>query len=108
MRKIAIFSSLPPVESGISMYSLRLAKELSKIYDITFFVDKGCKPNKKVLLYGEIVECKKIDKVIKSLKKFDIVLYHFGNNNYHTYMYEIALKIPGVVVLHDFVVHLLV
>ena len=33
---------------------------------------------------------------------YDRVLYHFGNSQFHSYMFALLLEIPGVVVLHDF------
>lgn len=37
--------------------------------------------------------------------KSDIVLYHIGNNGFHREIYERALQHPGVVILHDAVLH---
>ena len=33
--------------------------------------------------------------------RFDIALYHIGNNGYHDFVYETALRHPGVVVMHE-------
>jgi glycosyltransferase involved in cell wall biosynthesis len=35
----------------------------------------------------------------------DVALYHLGNNRLHAHMYERALEQPGVLVLHDAVLH---
>ena len=39
---------------------------------------------------------------------FDIALYHLGNNADHGFVYEIALRHPGVVVLHEANLHHLI
>ncbi|MEO8380755.1 MAG: glycosyltransferase [Acidobacteriota bacterium] len=40
--------------------------------------------------------------------KFDHHIYQLGNNPYHQWMYAEALRVPGVVVLHDLVLHHLI
>jgi glycosyltransferase involved in cell wall biosynthesis len=40
--------------------------------------------------------------------RFDAVLYHLGNNPQHGFVYEAALRHPGICVLHDLVMHHLV
>ena len=39
---------------------------------------------------------------------FDIALYQIGNNGYHSFVYDQALKNPGVVVLHESNLHHLI
>src|SRR5439155_7266820 len=39
---------------------------------------------------------------------FDIPLYHLGNNPYHDFVYETALKHPGVAVMHEANLHHLI
>ena len=43
--------------------------------------------------------------VVPYARKADIALYHLGNNPLHRAMYHRALAQPGVVVLHDAVLH---
>jgi glycosyltransferase involved in cell wall biosynthesis len=38
-------------------------------------------------------------------KGYDAVVYQMGNSPAHAYMYDLALREPGVVVLHDVVLH---
>jgi glycosyltransferase involved in cell wall biosynthesis len=39
------------------------------------------------------------------IDRYDAVFYHLGNNPWHRFVYELALKAPGVAVFHDFVLH---
>ena len=39
---------------------------------------------------------------------YDAVFYHLGNNPWHEFVYDLALRIPGIVVFHDFVMHHLI
>ncbi len=40
--------------------------------------------------------------------RFDIALYHLGNNPHHGFVYEAALRHPGVVVMHESNLHHLI
>lgn len=46
-----------------------------------------------------------LGRIIGGPGEADIHLYHLGNNKLHAAIYEQALAIPGVVVLHDAVLH---
>src|SRR5262249_53285981 len=39
---------------------------------------------------------------------FDLCVYHQGNNPHHEYVYERALKTPGLLVLHEHCLHHLI
>ena len=74
---------MPPSKSGIADYSAALAGELSKHMDLTVFDSAP-----------------KVD-----LARFDIAVYQLGNNPYHSFVYEAALKTPGVAVMHESNLH---
>ncbi len=81
--KIALVSPLPPARTGVADYASALQKELSKHAQVTAFES----PNHS------------------ELETFDACLYQIGNNQLHGDVYEAALRVPGVVVLHDVVLH---
>jgi glycosyltransferase involved in cell wall biosynthesis len=70
--KVGYFAPLPPANTGVADYAEALLHALRKHGDIT--VDA---------------------------RKSDVDLYHIGNNQLHSAIYERALNHPGVVVLHD-------
>ena len=85
--KVAYFSPMPPSTSGIADYSALLVPELAKLIDVEVVAEpkrgmgKGC----------------------------DIALYHVGNNPaVHGWIVEALRKRPGLVVLHEHVLHHLV
>jgi len=96
--KIAYFSPLSPIKSGISTYSENnLIPYLKKYADVDVFVEENIVPtnsfikkNVPVFSYKEF-----------NGKDYDVFLYHIGNSPYHEYIYKISLQYPGVVVLHD-------
>ena len=85
--KVAYYSPMPPSRSGIADYSALLLPELSR----------------------------RVDVVVAKQGRFrrdpaaDIALYHVGNDaEAHGWIVEALRRRPGVVVLHDFVLHHLV
>ncbi len=85
--KLAYFSPMPPEQSGIADYSALLLPALRERIDVTV-VRRG----KKTAPRGT-----------------DVSLYHVGNNpDAHAWIVDALRKRPGVVVLHDFVLHHLV
>ena len=78
---------MPPSKSGIADYSEALVAELSLRADIEVFDSAG----------------KPFDP-----SRFDAALYHIGNNPYHDFVYETALRHPGFVVMHEANLHHLV
>jgi len=96
--KIAYFSPLSPIKSGISTYSeINLLPYLKKHCDIDIFIDKNYTPtNDYIKKNFKVNSYEKFDR-----KQYDAVLYHLGNNLYHEYIYNLLLKEPGIVVVHD-------
>jgi glycosyltransferase involved in cell wall biosynthesis len=85
--KVAYFSPMPPERTGVADYSALLLPALQKRLDVTV-VRHGRKP---------------------SPRGTDLSLYHVGNNpDAHAWIVDALRRRPGVVVLHDFVLHHLV
>ncbi len=85
--KVAYFSPMPPERSGIADYSALLLPALRERADVTV-VRRGRK---------------------RPPRGTDLCLYHVGNNpEAHGWIVEALRRTPGVVVLHDFVLHHLV
>jgi glycosyltransferase involved in cell wall biosynthesis len=84
--RVAYFSPLPPERTGISEYSELLLPALRRRIDVDV-VPRGR----------------------TSPADADVCLYHVGNNpDAHGWIVEALRRRPGVVVLHDFVLHHLV
>jgi len=98
--KIAFFSPLPPKKSGISTYSSSLIPFLSRYWDIDLFIDDYDCTNDFLTSNFEIFSYADFEKLNQE-KKYDKIIYHFGNSHNHIYMFDMIKKYPGVVVLHD-------
>jgi glycosyltransferase involved in cell wall biosynthesis len=82
--KVAYFSPLPPERSGVSDYSALLLPALAERVDVTV-VRRGAR---------------------KPPRGTDVALYHVGNNpDAHAWIVDALRRAPGLVVLHDFVLH---
>ncbi len=82
--RIAFFSPLPPAKSGIADYSSALLHSLKSYAEVDAFEKRppGFNPS-----------------------RYDICLYQIGNNAYHSDVYELALEVPGIVVVHEANLH---
>ncbi len=100
--KVALFSPLNPVKTGISDYVEELLPELARHFELEIFIDPGYQPSSRGLQDQFPIIPFHPDRF--SYDGYDAVLYHMGNYYAgHRYVYEALLRFPGVVVLHDFV-----
>jgi len=85
--RVAFFSPLPPSRSGIADYSETLIEHLKPLAEVEVFSGD----NRQF--------------VPADLSRFDVALYHLGNNPYHGFVYQAALQHSGVVVMHESNLH---
>jgi glycosyltransferase involved in cell wall biosynthesis len=89
--KVAYYSPLPPERSGVADYSAMLLPELEQRLEIDV-VRRGARRRAR-----------------RAARHADVALYHVGNDpERHWWIVEELRRRPGVVVLHDFVLHHLV
>ncbi|MBI3934714.1 MAG: glycosyltransferase [Acidobacteria bacterium] len=106
--RIAFFSPVNPQPSGISDYSEALLQHFApRVGGIDLFIEdyrpaaSFAAPNLRIRPWKEFEPDYRAG-------QYDAVLYHIGNNPFHVYIYDLALRIPGVLVLHEFNLHYLV
>ncbi|MFB3777415.1 MAG: glycosyltransferase [Bryobacteraceae bacterium] len=83
--RLAFVTPLPPSKSGIADYAEALLPPLRDLAEVTVVTEPGF----------DLAAC-------------DLAVYQIGNNPYHSLAYELALKHPGVVVLHEANLHHLI
>ncbi len=99
--KIALFSPLNPVKTGISDYTEELLPDLARQLDIEILIEPGYQPSAE--LAGRFT-IRPFDPDTFQAQDYDAILYHMGNNYAgHRYIYESLQRFPGIVVLHDYV-----
>jgi len=102
--KIAYFSPLPPLRSGISCYSKHLLKALCSKSDLEVFHYGKCELEDYIVhdYYDK-------PSSLSKLPDFDAKIYHIGNNpHYHSAIRDVLIENPGVIVLHDAILYFLV
>ena len=102
MSRIAWFSPLPPVRSGISAYNWELLSTL-EAGAISVFVDG---PPADARAPEGIPVFSADDFIFRHTQQpFDLIVYQLGNAPYHDYMWAYLVRFPGLVVLHDGQLH---
>jgi glycosyltransferase involved in cell wall biosynthesis len=102
--RVAYFSPLNPLRSGISDYSEELLPHLAAAgLEIDLYVDGFQPSNAAVTERFRWFDYRREPERLRALPAYDVALYQMGNDHrYHAGLYEAALAHPGVVVLHDF------
>ena len=99
--KIALFTPLNPIKSGISDYSEELIFELSKYVDIDIYIARNYKPNNQDIVEQFKIYPFNIDNFDPGA--YDEIVFHMGNSSQpHSYMYDAIKEFHGIVVLHDY------
>lgn len=103
--KIAWFSPLPPLKSGISEYSELVIRHLKKYAQVDLWVD-GFSPRIDFYEEFKIIDYKSHSYVLPLLNTYDAIVYNMGNNpDFHSGMYDVLNQYSGIVILHDYVMH---
>ena len=97
--RMAFVSPFPPLRSGIADFSADLLPELARYYDIELVlaqddVDSSVVPEQFMRRTAAWFS--------EHAHEFDRILYQFGNSAFHSHMFGLLERHPGVVVLHDF------
>ncbi len=92
-------SPLPPVRSGIADYSRDLLIELAKVADVRVIQVPGQPVSDGLRELWKPVSAELCGADGR------LPLHQMGNNKHHAAVLELALKRPGVVTLHDLVLH---
>jgi glycosyltransferase involved in cell wall biosynthesis len=101
--RLAWVSPLPPAHTGIADYSAELLPALSAGAAISLFAPLPAEQSR--VPHWPLAP---LEALPEQAGDFDAIVYHVGNNHYHAAIYDLALRCPGVVVLHDYVLHHLV
>ena len=97
--RLAFVSPLPPLRSGIAAYSSELLPQLARHYDIELVVDQEEVDHPWLTANFPV---RHIGWFRQNARRFDRILYQFGNSPFHQHMFSLLQEHPGVVVLHDF------
>lgn len=104
--RLAFCSPLPPERSGISEYSAQLLATLEPHFGEVRLFSSRPEAVSAEIRHGHVVAS------LEALPRWadrDATLYHIGNEpGFHGAIYEMALREPGIVVLHEYMLQHLV
>jgi glycosyltransferase involved in cell wall biosynthesis len=99
-RRLAIFSPLSPVPSGIADYCEISLEILGREFDISVVVDNYQPETTRLPPKTEIIRAESLSKAAL-INSFDLPIYHIGNSPHHNYIYPFMFARPGLLLLHD-------
>ncbi len=98
--RLAVFTPLNPLKSGISDYSEELLPRLGDMADLEIVTGPYKPTNESIRRRFEIIQT---DEFLRRRSRYDSVVYQVGNSlPFHGYMVPCMRQVPGVVVLHDY------
>jgi len=101
--RLAWFSPMPPVATGIARCSADLLAVLRNDHEIDVFVDEA-----------NVVRAPALNPRLRSAHDFvwkhhkrpyDLIVYQLGNSSHHDYEWPYLFRYPGLAVLHDAHLH---
>jgi glycosyltransferase involved in cell wall biosynthesis len=102
--RIAFVSPLPPLDSGIADYAATLAPGLAATGLAIDLFFEGRTPPPAPL--ATRLAARPVRELAARAGDYDVLLYHLGNSlQHHAGMLELLLELPGVVVLHEYMLH---
>lgn len=99
--RIDLVSPLPPVRSGIADYALDLLPALAERTEVRVLRLPGQPVDERILEHYRPEPVSELDPADEDR----VPLYQMGNNEHHLGVWEAAMETPGVLVLHDLVLH---
>ena len=102
--RLAFVSPLPPVPTGIADYAADLLEILVGRHEVELFhaqeaVDAARLPAGAPLLPASELVARHRE------RPYDLAVYQMGNARAHDFVYDVLSRVPGLLVLHDLVLH---
>jgi glycosyltransferase involved in cell wall biosynthesis len=102
--RIAFFTPLSPLHTAVADHSESLLPHLSELVDVDLFIDDGYVPSNSEIT--DRFTIRSYRDFPAHVDRYDAVLYAMGSNaSFHGYVYDTLLRFPGVVILHDTLLH---
>jgi glycosyltransferase involved in cell wall biosynthesis len=100
--RLAFLSPLPPSPTGIADYAAEVLALLAGRHEIDAFHAQPAVEN----LPADVTARPVADFLARHRERpYDLAVYQMGNALSHEFLYEPLLRVPGLLVLHDLVLH---
>ena len=107
--RMASLSATTPMPSGISDYSFELLPLIAERADVDVVCPKvGSRWRRDAPLAPADIPVVDPSEFAARAARYDAVVYHLGNNPAHKYVFDEAMRRPGIAVFHDFTMHHLI
>jgi len=102
--RLAFVSPLPPAATGVADYAADVLELLADRHEIELFhaqeeVDSTRLPGGAPLLPASELVAR------HRQRAYDLAVYQMGNGRAHDFVYDLLSRVPGLLVLHDLVLH---
>ena len=101
--RLAWFSPMPPVRSGVAACSAELVPALRAFVDIDVFVDVSATPAQTSATPGTFSAHDFVWR--HGQAAYDLTVFQLGNSSTHEFIWPYLLRYPGLAVLHDAHLH---
>jgi glycosyltransferase involved in cell wall biosynthesis len=102
--RLAFLSPLPPAPTGIADYSAEVMALLGPRHEIDVFHDQP-RVDERRLPRGCSVYPAREFVARHAERAYDVAIYQMGNSRAHAFLYPLLARVPGLLVLHDLVLH---
>ena len=100
--RLAYLSPLPPAPTGIADYSAEVLGLLAGGHEIdAFHAQAGVEGLPSSVTARPVAEFLSRHRE----RPYDVAVYQMGNGREHAFLYEPLVRVPGLLVLHDLVLH---
>lgn len=102
--KIAIFTPAPEGMSAIGKVVAESHPAMSEYFDIDYYAERGLyanpvRPNYLQYVVNKYSHAEAFG--VKDYQRYDAVVYHIGNGDYHLESIKNSLYLPGYAIVHD-------
>jgi len=102
--RLALFAPLSPLQTAIADHVEGLLPDLARLMQVDLFIDDGYTPSSPTVTKGFSTFSHR--DFPRLARQYDAVVYHMGDEpTFHGYIYRTLREHPGIVVLHDLVLH---
>jgi len=104
VKRVAFVSPLPPAPTGVADYAVEIVQLLRERFTLDLFhgdedVDRSLLPDGCACRPGAMLP------QLHAARPYDLAVYQMGNGPAHAFLYDLVSRIPGLLVLHDLVLH---
>jgi glycosyltransferase involved in cell wall biosynthesis len=104
LSRIAFLSPLPPATTGIADYAADVLALLAPGHEIHAFHDQAEVDDSRL---PDGIKARHASAFLAAQreKPYDVAVYQMGNGPHHGFLYDLMPRVPGLLVLHDLVLH---